>query len=134
MRKLHRQTHTCSIHNPSGNNEEKEMSGLTWLQGCNRFRFLLLLLFFLSRSYRYKSLKKRIEKERKESNAARWKERKKGGREKMSFRNTRNDVSKVPGWLLCICSVWERKCVATSLLMLLFYFWSKEEKKSRNRK
>jgi acyl-coenzyme A synthetase/AMP-(fatty) acid ligase len=30
---------------------------------------------------------------------------KKGGREKMSFRNMRNDVSKVPGWLLCICSV-----------------------------
>jgi hypothetical protein len=46
----------------------------------------------------------------------------------MSFRNMRNDVSKVPGWLLCICSVWERKCVATSPLMLLFYFWSKKER------
>lgn len=58
------------------------------------------------------------------------KKEKKGGREKMSFRNMRNDVSKVPGWLLCICSVWERKCVATSLLMLPFYFWSKEKEKN----
>ena len=41
------------------------------------------------------------------------KKKKKGWREKMSFRNMRSDVSKVPGWLLCICSVWERKCVAT---------------------
>ena len=43
-------------------------------------------------------------------------EREKGGGEKMSFRNTRNDASKVPGWLPCIYSVWERKCVATPFL------------------
>ena len=42
--------------------------------------------------------------------------REKGGGEKMSFRNTRNDASKVPGWLPCIYSAWERKCVATSFL------------------
>ena len=41
----------------------------------------------------------------------------------------RNDVSKVPGWLLCICSVSERKCVATSPSIFFSIFDRTSEKK-----
>jgi hypothetical protein len=67
--------------------------------------FVVFVVFFVIQLSTQNFEKKKNRKSPKRKQRCTMKREKKGGREKMSFRNMRNDVSKVPGWLLCICSV-----------------------------